>query len=371
MKCFVSVLLAALLLLTACAGGSPAAPEVSADPAASSSPVSPEPAPEPEPPARPAFAWPEAGPGEMGMDAGLLSSMEEALKDSHVTAALVVRRGAVVSEWYAEGFDENTVFPMHSCSKSFTGAIVGAALEDGFIRSLEDPISQYLPQAAGTDKAEITLRQLLCQTSGIRWYEWNGREDSFMGLMRAENWVDYVLSQPLDHDPGTVFTYTTGGSHLLSAVVQAATGRTAAEYGAQRLFSRMDMDSVSWHADPQGITDGGNGVRLTPRDAAKLGQLYLNGGVWEGERLLSEEWIRQSVSRQSAGSGGRSGEYGYQWWLRSFSGYPTWYAMGYGGQFIFVTPSLDLVAVFVSGGLGDTYAPWPYFTDYVLASCAP
>jgi len=369
MKRFASLLLAFALLAAACAKSpAPAAPSESPAPSVSERPAEPvsAPAPAPDPP----FEWPVEAPAAHGMDAALLASLPDALAQTKITSALVVRDGAIVSEWYADGFDETTVFPMHSCSKTFTGTIVGAALDDGLIGSLDDPISDYLPQAAGTDKADITIRQLLCQTSGIRWYEWNGREESFWGLYNAENWVDYVLSQPMDYAPGTTFTYTTGGSHLLAAIVQAAAGKSSAEYGWERLFAAMDLDSIEWNADPQGVTDGGNGVRLTSRDAAKLGQLYLNGGVWEGKRLLSEDWIEQATQQQSAGSAGRSGRYGYQWWLQTFSGYPTYYAMGFGGQFVFVVPSLDLVAVFTTGGWGDTYAPWPYFTDYVLAACS-
>ena len=367
-----AALLAALLLLAACAAPNSAAaapePPVSSSEEASAPEAVSVSEPEPES-AREPFAWPEETPAAHGMDEALLEQLPAALSQTKITSMVVIKDGALVSEWYSEGNGPDTAFPMHSCSKSFTGTIVGAALDDGLIGSIDDPIGKYLPEAVGTDKENITVRQLLNQTSGIEWHEWNGEEQSFWGLYNAENWVDFVLSQPLIHEPGTTWTYTTGGSHLLAAVVGAAAGKSSAAYGYERLFSKMDMDSITWNADPQGVTDGGNGVVLTSRDAAKLGQLYLDGGVWQGERLLSEEWVSAATSRQSDGSAGRSGRYGYQWWLQTFAGYPTYYAMGFGGQFIFVVPELKLVTVFTTGGWGDTYAPWPYFTDYVLAAC--
>lgn len=143
------------------------------------------------------------------------------------------------------------------------------------------------------------------------------------------------------------------------------------------------VESIEWGTDPQGVADGGNGVAVTARDAARFGQLMLQGGEWQGRQLVPADWVAQSTSVQNPGPGGSTGAYGYQWWVRPYStnaygsyaaphgeaSYDTYYAFGAWGQFIFVVPELALVTVIASSGPQDSYAPRPFFTDYVLAAC--
>lgn len=198
---------------------------------------------------------------------------------------------------------------------------------------------EYLPQLAETDKKDITIAHLLTHSSGIEWYEWSNGT-TFQDFVSSDNWVEFVLGRQMIAQPGEVFAYTTGGTHLLTAVLQEVAGESAFDFGKKHLFEPLGMDSVEWRDDPQGVTDGGNGISMTARDAAKFGQLYLDGGRWRGRQILPEAWVEQSVSVQYPRSG-NSGSYGYQWWLRPFGsqGYETYYAMGHGGQFIFVVRS--------------------------------
>lgn len=142
------------------------------------------------------------------------------------------------------------------------------------------------------------------------------------------------------------------------------------EYGKNNLFDPLGMESVVWGTDPQEITDGGNGISMTARDAAKFGQLYLEAGRWHGQQIIPVWWLEQSTSVQNAGPGGSTGQYGYQWWIRSFGtgNYDTFYALGAWGQYIFVVPRLNLVTVITSRYTQNTYAPRPYFVDYILAA---
>lgn len=317
--------------------------------------------------------WDTADPGELGMNTSHLEALTAAAEtDPLLGAIVVVKDGCLVYEYYRQDCDSDSRFRMNSCSKSVTGALVGLAIDQGEM-SLDDPLADYLPQAAASETeghSEITIRHLLTHTSGIEWHEWGANKSSWKPFICSSNWVNYVLAQPMAAIPGTVFNYNTGGVHLLSAALENAVEQSAYDYGREYIFAPMGMDSVIWHTDPQGITDGGNGIAMTPRDAAKFGQLYLDSGRWQGQQILPEGWVEASVEQQADGAG--KSKYGYQWWLRPFGEeeYPTYYAMGSGGQFIFVVAELEMVVVIARTTVEDAYAPWPYFTDYILEACS-
>ena len=311
------------------------------------------------------YNWKFDEPENHGVDSKILENFHSALENIEIRSSVIVKDGYIIDEYYKDGYDENSVFGLASCTKSFSGALIGIAVDKGIIDSVDDKIADYFPQLSA-DKQDITIEHLLTHSSGIYWNEWSGG-DYFRQLSRSENWVDFILGQDMASTPGKVFNYTTGGSHLLGAVIQEAAGITECEFGTENLFKPLGMESVKWRSDPQGITDGGNGISMTARDAAKFGQLYLNGGSWEGEQIISDEWVKLSTERQAAGSPG-TGEYGYSWWLKQFGGYDVYYAMGHGGQYIFVVPEINLVTVMTSR-LNDTYVPQYYFNDYVIAAC--
>ena len=321
------------------------------------------------PPAEPVqttWEWETSTPEAQNMNADLLAQMHDVLQDTKIHSVAVVRNGVLVDEYYQEGYDAESVFRLNSCTKSFTGTLIGIAIDQGYISGVDATLSEFFPHLADTDKGDIQLRYLLTHTSGIRWREWSGT--SFYDLQTSENWVDYVLSQPVEAAPGSKFAYSTGGSHLLAAILQQATGESALDFAKENLFDPLDMESVEWSTDPQGIIDGGNGIAMNTRDAAKFGQLFLNQGVWEGEQVVPREWVAASTQPYLQAEA-TAGEYGYQWWIQQFGGYDAYYAMGWGAQFIFVVPDLQLVAVFTADYPESQYAAWPYFTDYIIAAC--
>lgn len=193
--------------------------------------------------------------------------------------------------------------------------------------------------------------------------------------------MDYILGRNLVYDPGTQFAYSTGNAHLLSAVLEAATGMTEEEYARINLFEPLGIENWQWDTDPQGITDGGNGLHLSTRDAARFGQLFLQNGQRNGQQLVPADWVEVSTTAKNGGAGDGTGSYGYQWWTRTYHsggydtytppygrvGYTVYYALGHGGQFIFVVPELDLVCAITAEG-DSTYAPRPFFTDYILSA---
>lgn len=292
--------------------------------------------------------------------------MHETFDSFPLLSSVIVRNGYIVDEYYKDGYDENSVFVLNSASKSVTSALIGIAVDMGLIESVDVPISTYFPQVLenGGYWAEITIRHLLTHTSGIDmsdtadWYDWRS----------SANWVQYILDRSVTSRPGTVFNYYTGNTHLLSAILQQASGMTLEEFGKRYLFDPMEMNSASVSADAQGISDGGNGVSMNIYDMAKFGMLYLNGGEWQGSQLVSRDWVTQSTTVQFERDSG-SADYGYQWWVRTFGDhdYPAYFAQGHAGQYIFVVPDLQLVIAMTSNYEGATSIYWRMVNQIVNA----
>lgn len=292
--------------------------------------------------------------------------MHETFDSFPLLSSVIVRNGYIVDEYYKDGYDENSVFVLNSASKSVTSALIGIAVDMGLIESVDVPISTYFPQVLenGGYWAEITIRHLLTHTSGIDmsdtadWYDWRS----------SANWVQYILDRSVTSRPGTVFNYYTGNTHLLSAILQQASGMTLEKFGKRYLFDPMEMNSASVSADAQGISDGGNGVSMNIYDMAKFGMLYLNGGEWQGSQLVSQDWVTQSTTVQFERDS-CSADYGYQWWVRTFGDhdYPAYFAQGHAGQYIFVVPDLQLVIAMTSNYEGATSIYWRMVNQIVNA----
>lgn len=314
-----------------------------------------------------AWEWQHDTLDNHNINASAINSVHDTIDSYPINAEVIVKDGVIVDEYYKDGYDQNSVFSLQSTSKSVTSALIGIAIDKGYIPSVNVPIATYFPQIldSGSEyKSQITIWNLLTHTTGLNasdtanWSEW----------LASDNWVDYVLERPATSRPGTVFSYFTGNTHLLSAILQQATGKTAYEFGKEYLFDPLDMDSVQCSTDPQGISDGGNGFAMNVYDMAKLGELYLNNGNWNGEQIISEQWINDSTTLQFDRSSG-SADYGYQWWVRTFgeNAYPAYFAQGHYGQYIFVVPDLDLVVAITSHYEGSTSVYWQIMNNIVNA----
>lgn len=301
------------------------------------------------------------------IDRNVIDSVHQTIDQYPINAEVIVRNGVIVDEYYKDGYDQTSSFTLQSTSKSITSAIFGIAMEQGYIDSVDTPISTYFPQVLNDGieyKRQITVWNLLTHTTGLdvsdtaNWDTW----------LASDNWVDYVLNRPAVSRPGATFNYFTGNTHLLSAIIEQTTGKTTLEYGRENLFSKLDMDSVECTTDPQGISDGGNGFAMNVYDMAKMGQLYLNNGVWEGEQVIPQEWVQDSTTVQFDRSSG-SADYGYQWWVRTFgdNNYHAYFAQGHFGQYIFVVPELELVVVMTSHYEGSTNIYWQLMNNIVNA----
>ncbi len=193
-------------------------------------------------------------------------------------------------------------------------------------------------------------------TCGLAWHELDGGDD-YSRWVSSPDMVQYVIDLPWEHHPGEVFHYHTGCTHLLAVVLAEATGTPMLDFARAHLFGPLGIDQVEWWQDERGYYTGGMGIFLRPKDMLKIGQLFLRGGVWEGTRVLSADWILESTaSHVSTGNAVPFGsEYGYLWWVGHGQGRDFYFANGYGGQFIVVAPDLDLVIVATSTWRGMTW----------------
>jgi CubicO group peptidase (beta-lactamase class C family) len=304
-----------------------------------------------EPVAPPADYWPTQGwraspPEAQGMDGQRLADMVEAVRERKLNlhSLLVVRHGYLVSETYFTPQAERTPTEIYSCTKSVIATLIGIALEEGSIQALDRPVVEFFPERAiehmDARKAGMTLEDVLTMRTGLDWEE---SDPTFSEMWGSPDWVKFVLDTPMREEPGSRFNYCTGCSHVLSAVIQAQTGMTAREFAGPALFEPLGIAEPAWQADRMGISLGGWGLKLAPRDMAKLGYLYLRGGEWEGRQIVPAGWVAEAT-RAHTDTDSREGlGYGYQWW--TYPDYGAYAALGRDGQTIFVVPGLDLVVV--------------------------
>lgn len=312
------------------------------------------------------WEWSYDMPENQGMNAAALSALHTTYDSFPLLSAVIVRNGVIVDTYCEEGYDETSIFTLHSTSKSITSALVGIAVEQGYIENIDVPLSDYFPELLSTSDTRwqrITLRHLLTHTSGVAstdsalWYEWRA----------SENWLDYIFALPIYAEPGTNFDYSTGNTHLLCAILEQATGKPLDTYAKEVLFEPLGMTSAGVDTAPEGIGDGGNGFYMTTLDLARFGLLYLNNGIWQDQQIVPADWVEASTTMQAqrASDGSR---YGYQWWVRSFGGHPAYVAQGHYGQYIIAVPELSLLIAMNSYYEGSSSIYWQIAND-VVAAC--
>lgn len=291
--------------------------------------------------------WVVSSPEAEGMDAAVLEQARTYAftEGKNTQGVVVVRHGRIVAEWYAEGASAESYGASWSMAKSVTSALVGIALDEGLIPSLDVAISDYIPTWAGTEHAAITLRDVLEMSSGLEWDENYGiGSDVFDMVITMGSALDIVVARPVAATPGTVFNYSSGDTMLLSEVLAEATGMSAGEYAQRKLFGPLGLENVEWWRDVAGRTLTYCCLDMRSRDFARFGELYLRGGAFRGRQIVPAAWVDASWTPSPSYEG-----YGYQWWLvgRTDPGIPedTVAAIGHDGQYIYIVPSLDLVVV--------------------------
>jgi CubicO group peptidase (beta-lactamase class C family) len=295
--------------------------------------------------------WSPPPPARMAerLDSARLAAAFQSAADLPRLRSLIVHwRGAVVGEEYFNGARPATRANIKSASKSIISALVGIAIAQGKIGGVDQPISELLrAETRGLDstKRSITVGDLLSMRAGLQ----STSFDNYGAWVTSGNWVRYALQQPMVAPAGDEgpMIYSTGSSHLLSAILTRTTGMNTYRFAHRYLAQPLGIDLRPWQADPQGIYFGGNDMYLRPRDMLTIGRLYLQRGRWGERQVIPAEWIDSSyVERTSSPWNGN--RYGYGWWTRTAHGHPVRYAWGYGGQYIFVVPTLELVVVVTS-----------------------
>jgi len=341
--------------------------------------------------------WTIASPESAGMDATRLCGIAARMKeiDANVHAVIVVHHDKLVFEEYYTGYDEpwgkddgqytfeaTTKHDMRSASKSVISLLIGIAIDHKLIASADEPVLKFFPEYAALKSPgwdNITLRHLLTMSSGIKWDEnraWTDPANDEPHLSTEADPLRYVLAKPIAAPPDATWTYNGGGTELLGSIIERATGKKLEDFAREALFDPLGISDWEWKAYQNGKIASAGGVRMRPRDAAKIGQLVLNHGAWNGRQIVSADWLARSVEPRFQAIGYFSGfYYGYQWWLgRTLSGGKDvkWVAaQGLGGQRIYIVPELDLVVVTTAGLYGrahDGSGPLDVLCNFVIPS---
>ena len=336
----------------------------------------------------PAASWRTAAPADVGMDQSRLNTLVSRIRGRQIAelnGLVVVRRGYVVLEEYANGSSATHVHEMQSVTKSVTSLLMGIAIDQKKIPSVSSRALDFFPEytdIANMDdrKRAVTLASLLTMRSGINFYE-----DQYPGSPLQQlndsrgDWLRMVFDQPMNASPNERWQYNSGGVISLGGVIYNTTGITADEFARQYLFEPIGIRVASWYkGNPNGLPHLGGGLALRASDLARIGYLVLRKGRWEDRQVVSESWLRESTShhvRNPRTFGSHPTDYGYLWWLlplnnQSSSGWETDIitASGAKGQWLFIVPSLDLVVAATSNGAGyqGYIDPADFLYSYIL-----
>lgn len=311
----------------------------------------------------PTQGWRTSTPEEHGFSSVKLAEGVQAIRDQGIPihSLMLIHNGSIFldASWYP--YDDSTYHDLASVTKSVMTTVIGIAVTQGKL-SLDAPMLSFFPERkiANRDarKERITVRHLVGMSSGLDCTEADD-EKTLQQMWASEDWVQFALDRPVAWEPGSHWVYCGPAIHLLSAILQQATGMTTQEFANENLFKPLGIQEVYWAPDPQGYTRGWGDLALRPRDAAKLGLLFLNQGEWEGKQIISREWISQATQGYFSGTG-RKEDYGYAWWVSPKGEDPAYYlASGRNGQRIQVIPAWNIIVVTTGGGYDyDQVAPY-------------
>ena len=316
----------------------------------------------------PTEGWRMSTPEEQGINSKMLADMMTSIQKMsyHIDSVSIVRNGYMVVDAYFYPFKKDQKHIIHSCTKSIMSALIGIAIDKGYIKKIDQPIVEIFSDRDILNlnelKKSITLENLLTMASGLKCrdsylYGWVGIQE----MKDSNDWAQYVLDLPMAEAPGEKFEYCNGVSYLLSVIIQQSTNMKTLEFANKNLFGPLGITDVGWQTSPQGIDIGWGEMWLKAHDMAKIGWLYLNKGRWENKQIVPKAWVKQSTRGHIDAS--LFDQYGYQWWIDSAGFYM---AVGYKGQFIFVVPDKNMVAVFTSDMFEDFPIPKKLLTEYII-----
>lgn len=301
----------------------------------------------PLPESFPTQEWLYSSPEMQGVNSAKLTEALQTIKQKEmaVDSLMIVRNGYVVLDTYFYPFQKGLAHDVASVTKSVTATLIGIAIQEGFIKSIDQPISDFFPerQAWFEGKPVITIKHLLSMTSG---YDcgYKGVEDELFEMRSQENWGDYILQLPQIKTPGSEFSYCSCNTHLLSVILNRATGSNALAFADRYLFSPLGIEGAEWPGDPQDNNLGSGDLRIQPKDMAKIGYLYLNKGKWQDKQIVPTEWVAAS-SKAINTEAESTLSYGLGWWILPPDYGKMFAARGRGGQEIIIWPDQQTVVV--------------------------
>jgi len=336
---------------------------------------------------KPNDGWEIADLATAHLNADLIKELLERIRNNtykNIHSVLLVKNGKLVVEEYFSGqqedgkhqtFTRDTPHEIHSATKSINSILIGIAIDQKLIRSVDEKISIFFPEYADIfvdgKRDAICLKHLLSMTAGLSWDEWTNSYTSarndHVAMNRSKDPVRYTLERPVVAAPGTKFAYSSGISIVLGEIIHKVSGLSVDKFAERHLFAPLGISEYSWLKYPNGVVQTGGGLSLRPRDMAKIGYLVLQGGRWQGKQIVSEQWLEESLKQHAPDAA-----YGYQWWLGQLQTgerkVAVGGAQGRGGQFILVMPSVQMVAVFTGWNDGNGFGEQPFdmLRDFIL-----
>ena len=302
----------------------------------------------------PTSDWKTSSPEQQGMDSAKLLLADEFIQNRlvDVFSLLVIKNGYLVFEKYYSWGSPEKIAVVHSVTKSFTSALIGIALDKGYLDSVDQKLIEFFPEYAADDLdpriKEIRIKHILTMSAG---FKWNARGPVMRDWYTSSDWARFTIQLPLVTNPGDKFNYNSSISHLLSIILSKSTKTSTYDFAKQNLFKPLGIQSAFWRQGPQGYHIGGFGLGLSARDLAKFGFLYLNNGYWKGQSIVPQQWVKKSTEQQIQAVShplyGTFG-YGYHWWVKQVDGCSSFRAWGRRGQYVVVVPELDLVVAVTS-----------------------
>jgi len=297
----------------------------------------------------PTNEWMVASPESLPIDSNKLFLIDKEIEVRlrGVNSFLIIKNGKIIHEKYFNDYNRKKTNHLCSGTKTILSALIGIAIEEKFIKSVDQKILDFFPdfrlEISDYLKSQLSIKNFLTMTTGLLWKNSRmGHEPIFRRLLKEKNWVKSILNLPINDKMFGRFQYSSAVSHLLSAIITKTSHKSTQEFAEKYLFRPIGIsNNIEWMKDPQGINIGGYGLKLSPRDWAKFGFLYLNQGRWKDRQIISKEWIVESL--QNYGEG-----YGYHVWITKIGDFNAFMAAGYGGQYLTWFPKLDLIIVITS-----------------------
>jgi CubicO group peptidase (beta-lactamase class C family) len=303
-------------------------------------------------------------------------SLQKELQKLKINTVLVNQNGQSIYEYYKNKKQKEKLHKLNSCTKSVMSILMGIALDKGFLETIYLPVSHFFPKIfenlADKRKYEMTIDHLLTMSDGLHFPEF-GEWNYFAPMVYHHDIVKFVIDRPLENPVGTHMNYNSGCSHILSAILQQVTKRTTEEFAYEHLFKPLGIEDYSWYMDNMKINKGADGLVLKADDMMKIGQLMLNKGVYNKKKIVSEDWITQSTLPHML-TYENIGYYGKHWWVnkideqKDFSIKNTFYfALGFGGQYIIILPSKEMVISITSDIYTDSLKPMRVLREHLFS----